>query len=353
MDRKTPDTSFFKIPFKVDDFNGMPYRKLGNSGLRVSNIGLGTWKIGYPESGDESRINESTAFALFDKAVELGVTFWDTANRYNNASGNSERVIGAWFKKNPGLRRNVVVATKMGGSMDGITPNHCGLSRINILESVYESLQRLQSDHIDVLYFHAFDQVTPIDESLAAIEDLIKQDVVRYFAVSNFSIEQLNTFRAVQNSMSVRTRIVAVQNQFDILHGEYGNYQGVLDHASINGISFIAWSPMARGLLTHKYLDPSKAGPGDRLYDEGTLEKATGPATMGKLHQLAALAKEWNIELNQLAIAYMLTLPGMGPVIAASSNVEQLVSNAKAGVIILSDEQKNKINEVLACFPSL
>ncbi|MEO5999238.1 MAG: aldo/keto reductase [Chitinophagaceae bacterium] len=347
MNRKRPDKSFYKIPFNIETYNGMPYRRLGNSGLRVSNIGLGTWKMGYPETGDESRINESTAFALLEKAIDLGVTFWDTANRYNNASGNSERIIGAWLKKNPRQRRNVVVATKMGGAMDGITPNHNGLSRINILESVYASLERLQSDHIDLLYFHAFDQATPIEESLAAIEDLVRQDVVRYFGVSNFSVEQLHGYRKVEDAMGVRCRIVAVQNQFDILQGEYGIYRGVLDHAAKNGIAFIGWSPMARGLLTRKYLDPSKAIPGDRLLDEGILEKATSPEVMKKLHQLAALAEKWNMELNQLAIAYMLTLTGMGPIIAASSNVEQLVSNAAAGVIVLSDEQKEKIQEIL------
>src|SRR5690625_2154018 len=110
MDYQKPNTGLYNIPFKINSFNGMPYRNLGLSGLSVSNIGLGTWKIGYPETGDGSRINEKDAFLLFDRAIELGVTFWDTANRYNGASGNSERIIGLWFKNNPSQRRNVVLA---------------------------------------------------------------------------------------------------------------------------------------------------------------------------------------------------------------------------------------------------
>ena len=164
-----------ELPFSTSDFNGMPYRMIGNSGLRASNVGLGTWKYGYSEKGDGSRVDEKTAFAIFDRAIELGVTFWDTANRYNFGSGNSERIIGKWFKNHPEQRRNVVLATKIYGNVDGITPNHSRLSRQNILDSVYACLNRLQTSHIDLLYFHTLgDLSTPIEESLAAIEDLVE-----------------------------------------------------------------------------------------------------------------------------------------------------------------------------------
>ncbi len=347
MDYRKPHPELYGVPWTTDEFNGMPYRLLGASGLRVSNVGLGTWKIGYPETGDGSRVDEKTALHIFDRAVELGVTFWDTANRYNNASGNSERVIGTWLKSNPDQRRNIVLATKVFGGMDGFTPNHSRLSRGNILDSVYASLKRLQVDHIDLLYFHSFDPDTPVEESLSAVEDLIRQDLVRYFGVSNFTVDQLSLYRAVENETSIRCRVIAVQNQFDILHGESDSYQGVLEYAAHTGISFVAWSPLARGLLTEKYLDLSKVGPGDRLYDEGTLEKDTSKPVMEKLHKLASLAHEWGLKLNQLAIAYMLTLPGMGPIIASVSSVQQVESNAAAGKIALNDEQKRRIREVL------
>src|SRR5690606_38335530 len=113
MKNEYDNPALYNLPFKVNSFNGRPYRRLGNTGLKVSNVGLGTWKIGYPEAGDGSRVDEATAFGIFDLAVELGVTFWDTANRYNNASGNYERIIGNWLKSNPSQRRNIVLATKL------------------------------------------------------------------------------------------------------------------------------------------------------------------------------------------------------------------------------------------------
>lgn len=347
MDYKTPNIGLYNVPFNIEMFNGMPYQALGTSGLRVPNVGLGTWKIGYPETGDGSRVDEKSAFQIFDKAIELGVTLWDTANRYNNASGNSERVIGTWLKNNSSQRRNVILATKLFGGMDGLTPNHCGLSRGNIMDSVYACLERLQTDHIDLLYFHAFDPITPIEESLATIEDLVRQNLIRYFAVSNFTVDQLNAYRTVESNMTVRSRIVAVQNQFDIFHGESESHEGVREYASHMGISYIAWSPLARGLFTEKYLDLTKVGPGDRLFDEGTIKGNMSFYNMEKLHKLEALSHAWDMKLNQLALSYMLTLPGMGPVIPSSSTVLQLESNAVAGKIILNEDQKMQIKEVL------
>jgi aryl-alcohol dehydrogenase-like predicted oxidoreductase len=303
--------------------------------------------MGYPEKGDGSRINEKTAFEILDKAVQLGVCFWDTANRYNNASGNSERIIGKWIKQNPSQRRDIILATKLGGCMDGYTPNHCGLSRVNIIESVYASIERLKIEHIDLLYFHAFDQHAPIEESLAAIEDLVSKDVVRYFAVSNFTLAQLSAYKAVYDKNTVRSKIVAVQNEFDIVNKEAEAYKGVLDYTVKHNISFIAWSPLARGLLTEKYLDPKKAGPGDRLFDEAMMDKTNDFSKMEKIRGLARLAHQWNLKLNQLVIAYMLTIPGMGPVIPASSGVDQLTSNAAAGIINLTEEQIKEIKDLL------
>jgi 1-deoxyxylulose-5-phosphate synthase len=348
MDHTQPHPDLYNVPWTTDGFNGMPYRLLGRSGLRASNVGLGTWKFGLPETGDGARVDERTAFAIFDRAVELGVTFWDTANRYNAASGNSERVIGRWLARHPDQRRNLVLATKVFGGMDGRTPNHSRLSRLNILESVYACLDRLQTDAIDLLYFHACDPLTPVEESLSAIEDLVRQDVVRYFGVSNFDVMELQTYQAAEEDLSIRCRVVAVQNQFDILNGEASEHAGVLDFAAQQRIAFVAYSPLALGLLTERYLDLAKVGKGDRLFDEGVLQKSTGEAMTARLHALAELAHEWGLQLNQLALAYMLALPGMGPVIPAASTVQQVESNAHAGRVALSEEQRRRVAATLA-----
>jgi aryl-alcohol dehydrogenase-like predicted oxidoreductase len=186
-----------------------------------------------------------------------------------------------------------------------------------------------------------------VEESLSALEDLVRRDLVRHFAVSNFTVDQLSLYRAAEEKTSIRCRVLAVQNQFDILQGQIHTPSDVLAYAARTGISFVAWSPLARGLLTDRYLDLEAVGPGDRLYDEGALEGLATEETMAKLRQLAALAKEWGCELSQLAIAYMLTLPGMGPVIASASSVEQLASNAAAGKMVLTDEQILQVKAVL------
>jgi aryl-alcohol dehydrogenase-like predicted oxidoreductase len=346
MNHIEPHPDLYGIPARTTDYNGMPYRNLGSSGLKVSNIGLGTWKFGFPETGDGSRIDEQTAFGILDKAVSLGVTFWDTANRYNNASGNSERILGRWFQRNGSQRRNVVLATKISGCMDGITPNHWGLSRGNILDSVQASMERLQTDSIDVLYFHLPDPDTPPEESLSAIEDIVRQGLVRYFAISNMTVEQIKVYQQLESAFSVRCRIVAVQNKFDILHGESPKHPGVLAHVAQTGPSFVAWGPLARGFLSSRYLDISNVGKGDRLFDEGILNDVTED-DIKKIHLLNELAVAWNMELSQLALAYTLTLPGMGPVIPSSSSIPQLENNAAAGTIDLSQEQREQIRTVL------
>ena len=346
MDYTKPRPELYNVPQSTDSFHGMPYRTLGRSGLRASVVGLGTWKFGYPHTGDGARVDEKTALAILDRAVELGVTFWDTANRYNQASGNSERIIGTWLKNNPDQRRNIVLATKIGGGMDGYSPNHGGLSRLNITEAVYASLARLGVDSIDLLYFHRFDPITPPEESLETVADLVQRGIIHYFGVSNFTVDQLKMYQAWQEGKGSRGRVIAVQNQFDILGGENPAHQGVLAHAAATGVSFIAHGPLRRGLLTDRYLDPNKVGPGDRLVDEGLMDSVK-PEELEKVRRLAAIAREGGLTTSQLVLAYMLTLPGMGPVIPAASTVAQLEENARAGSVQLSDELITQIRAAL------
>ncbi len=347
MNHRQPDPSLYQLPFGTHKFRGMPFVCVGASGLSASKAGLGTWKMGLPETGDGARTGEETSLEILDRAWELGVTFWDTANRYNDSSGNSERVIGTWFDRNLDKRRDIVLCTKLCGLMDGVTPNHCGLGRSNIRDGVYASLERLLTDRIDLLYFHQFDDTAPPEESLETIEDLVREGTVRYFGVSNFSMNQIETYRAIEASSSLRCRVIAVQNKFDLLTGENPAHAGVLEYAATNGISFVAYSPLAQGLLSERYLDPDKSGAGDRLYDERSLEALSTPCVMEKLRQLSALAIEWGIQTSQLALSYMHTLPGMGPSIVSASSVDQLEANAAAVMVDLPAERQKRIAKIL------
>lgn len=345
---QTMDTRLYGLPFATDDFNGMPYRPLGHAGLRASVIGLGTWKFGYPETGDQSRVDEPAAMGILDRAHALGVTFWDTANRYNASSGNSERVIGRWLAENPDKRRDIVLATKMTGLMDGKTPNHCGLSRQNIMESVYASLERLGIDTIDLLYFHRPDHRVSAEESLLAVDDLIRQDLVRYFAVSNFSVSELEHYQSTEHHIgpTLRAKVCAVQNSFNLLDGETQEHQGVLRYCADHRLAMIAWSPLAEGLLTSRYLQPEKIGLGDRLYDQNNQRYRDKDITE-KLTELNRIAQNNEISLVQLVLAYMLTLPGMGPVIPAVSSLAQLEENAAAAAVDLSADDRAQIAAII------
>lgn len=347
MDHSQPRPEFFKAPLDIFSFNGMPYKPLGRSGLWVPLVGLGTWKFGIPQSGDEARVDQTTALQIFDRALELGVTLWDTAPRYNNASGNSERVIGAWMQANPDQRRNILIATKVYGGMDGLTPNHCRLTRANLKESVYASLERMHISTIDLLYFHHFDAVTPPEESYSALEDLVREDLVRYLALSNYTIDQCREALHMESLFGARVRVLAVQNQFDILRGEHPDYQGVLDYCTDVDVAFIAYSPLAEGFLTDRYVDLSRVGAGDRIFDQGMLDELASGKNVQKLQALARLAKSMDVQLNQLVLAYTLTLPAMGPLIPAASSVSQLASNAAAAHIELDGELCSRIQHIL------
>ena len=342
------DPDLFNLPFASEEFRSMTYRRLGHSGLQASAIGIGTWKFGDPASGDGSRVGGEAAQQLLDCAYDLGVTFWDTAGRYNNASGNSERVLGQWIDRNRRVRRDIVIATKVFPLMDGLTPNHYGTSRTNVIESVYASLDRLRTDYVDVLYLHMWDESSDIEEALCAVDDLVRADLVRYMGVSNFSAEQISRLLEVtQHGEFSRCRPAVVQNQFDILRGELGEFggKGVLELCAATPPSFVAWSPLAGGLISDRYLDPALASSGDRLVDEGRLDALCTSEHIRKLRRLGELANEVDVGITELALAFMLAIDGMGPVIAAVSSRDQLRANASAAKLCLSRAQLSAIAE--------
>ena len=241
----------------AEEFRGMPCRRVGNSGLFVSVVGLGMWKWGDPVY-DGSRIGDHEGFEVLDRALEMGVFHWDTACSYNLASGNSERLLGRYFSSRPGsVREQVVMATKIHNpvrpehAMEAdFTPNQLGASRTYIHFGVDKCLERMQTDYIDLLYLHqngTDDQGNyrvPIEETWGAFDDLVTQGKVRYLAVSNHSAKQMANVVATLEKVGkdVSRRIVAVQNRYNLVQqdavtAEEGRQGGGLPEGGCQGRS--------------------------------------------------------------------------------------------------------------------
>lgn len=318
------------------------YNRMGRSGLMVSEIGLGTWKFGYPERGDGARSDERDSLRILDAAMDLGVTFWDTANRYNNMSGNSERIIGTWLKANPDQRRNVIIATKGHHLMDGVTPNHEGLSRLNLIASVAKSLERLQTDYIDLYQWHGPDPETPIEESLRTMDDLVRQGLVRYLGVSNHSVSQIQALLDLSDRRFLE-RIVSVQNRYNALDGE--GQPGVVALCEKNGLGFIPYSPLAQGMLSSRYAEGATPQVGDRLVDEGILDRKRSDRALRIVRVLGEIGQQRHKTEAQVALAWLLKHPSIPTVIPTARTVQQLQENAGASGFILSDEEFANLNE--------
>ena len=327
----------------VGTYRQCTFNRLGHSGLKVSDVGLGTWKFGYPDLGDGARSDEKTSLAILDKAAELGVVFWDTADRYNAGTGNSERVIGTWLAANPNERTNIVLATKCRVTMNGETPNHEGLSRRHIVEAVHASLRRLRQDRIDLLQFHSPDPGCPVDESVRAVDDLIRQGLVQYWGVSNYNAAQLaEMLHAADHFLC--SRLVSTQNRCNVIDGENDKETGTLAFCAANGIGYIPYSPLARGFASARYLDRSTVGPGDRLYDEGQLDKVYTDRAQRVLEALGAIAEQRSLTIAQTALAWLLSQPGVSTVIPSASTPTQLAQNAGASGVRLTPEELTTIN---------
>jgi aryl-alcohol dehydrogenase-like predicted oxidoreductase len=247
---------------------------VGRSGLWVSEVGLGLWKWGDP-SYDGSRVGEHEGFKILDRALELGVFFWDTANSYNWGSGNSERLIGRYFaSRGRRIREQVVLATKIANPVReeheeeaDFTPNQRGASRLYIRRAVEGCLRRLQTDYIDLLYVHypVLDErgeyETPLEETWGTLDDLIFEGVVCYLGVSNYNIKQIEeaqrALRGVAKDAS--RRIVAVQNPYNLLERKAISKEENISEAEFlryireAEIGLVPCFPLAAGMLTGKY----------------------------------------------------------------------------------------------------
>jgi aryl-alcohol dehydrogenase-like predicted oxidoreductase len=302
-------------------------RPLGDSGLDVSVVGLGCNNFG-------RRIDLEATRAVVDAALEQGVTFFDTANTYGR--GQSEEFLGEVLE---GRRDQVTLATKFGMDMgDGKGPRG---SRDYIMQAVEASLRRLRTDTIDVYWYHRPDGVTPIAETLEALDELVRRGSVRAIGASNFSAQQLEEADAVARERGL-TRFTALQNEYSLLVRDAE--RDVLPACERLGIGFVPFFPLASGLLTGKYRR-GEAGPsGARLSDR---EQIASDEQFDLLDALQAYADARGVSLVDVAIGALIARPVISTVIAGATKPEQVRANAAAARWLPSDEDVAELEELL------
>jgi len=351
-------------------FRGMKCRRMGKSGLWVSEVGLGTWKWGDP-SYDGSRVGDHEGFKILDHALELGIFHWDTANSYNLASGNSERLLGRYFASRPAsVRDQVVLGTKISNSAReehemerDFSPHECGASRKYIMRETERCLERLQTDRIDILYVHQPSLMedgsweTPLDETWAAMDDLVSMGLVNYIAVSNRTAAQIEEEIRVLGEVASNTsrRIIAVQNWYNLAErskvateGEdrtEGDERAFLDFAAAQNIGLVPFFPLASGLLTGRYRKDSIDTTG-RIVQDGDYFKNIflTDRNFDLVEGLDAIAQRKNCSMAQLAIAWLLSHEVVSSVIAGVTKMEQLENNAGAPAVELSEDDLKEID---------
>ncbi|WP_256760004.1 aldo/keto reductase family protein [Cohnella sp. WQ 127256] len=311
----------------------MNYRRLGRSGLKVSEISLGSWLTygGYVE--------QERATSAIHKAYELGVNFFDTANVYER--GAAEKVIGKILRDYP--RESYVLATKAFFQM-GDGPNDKGLSRKHVTEQINASLKRLEVDYVDLFYCHRYDTETPIDETLRTIDDFVRQGKVLYVGVSEWTAAQMEDALGTADRYLL-DRIVVNQPVYNLLN-RYIEKE-IIPLGEAKGISQVVFSPLAQGLLTGKY-DSLASIPADSR--AAKLEWVKGEFTNEKIaavKKLSAIARELDLSTGQLALAWILRQPNVASALVGASRPEQVEENVKAVGVKLSEETLASIEEVL------
>jgi aryl-alcohol dehydrogenase-like predicted oxidoreductase len=314
----------------------MSYRRLGPSGLVVSVVGLGCNNVGRKLDADGTR-------TVVDAAFEAGINLFDTADIYGTPHGASEEQLGAALK---GRRDEIVLATKFGMDMEGMNGTDRGArgSRSYIIRAAEASLRRLDTDYIDLYQVHAPDLATPIDETLSALDDLVRSGKVRYLGNSNFAGWQIAdadwTARA-----GGRTPFISAQNQYSLLQRDVETE--VLPACEHFGLGFLPFFPLDSGLLSGKYRRGEKPAEGTRLALERYQRWLDG-ADWDKIEALSAYGAERGHSLLDVAIAGLAARPAVTSVIAGATTAEQVYANAAAGSWDLTADDVAALDEILS-----
>ncbi|AFN73814.1 putative oxidoreductase [Melioribacter roseus P3M-2] len=320
----------------------MKYKPLGNTGLYVSELTLGTMTFGEKE-GPFAQMIGATGQELATKMVNLsldaGINLFDTANVYN--FGESEIMLG---KALGSKRKEALIATKVYNPF-GKSANSLGASRLAIMREVEASLKRLGTDYIDLYQVHNWDTTTPIEETLRALDDLVRQGKVRYIGLSNFNAWQIAKADGVSKLYNLE-RFCSVQAYYSLVGRELE--REILPAAIDLGLGTLIWSPLAGGFLSGKFTRESEAEGRRKNFDFPPVNKEKGFAVIDKLKEIA---ESKNASVAQIALAWLLHKQGVTSVIIGARREEQLIDNLKSVDIELTDEEMKQLDDVSAIAP--
>jgi aryl-alcohol dehydrogenase-like predicted oxidoreductase len=317
----------------------MDYRNLGHTGLKVSELCLGSMQFGWTA-------DESLSYQILDEAWQAGINFIDTADIYSNwAPGNqggvSEQIIGKWMNRSKISRDQVVIATKVRGQM-GKGPNDQGLSRAHIFDAVEKSLKRLNTDYIDLYQAHWFDEETPIDETLIAFDDLIRQGKVRYIGASNYPAWRLMQSLWISEKLNI-VRYDSLQPHYNLVNrAEFEQELSQVCHEY--GIGVIPYSPLAGGFLTGKYQKDNPIPESQRA--DGTKQRYFNEYGWSVLMAVEEIAVKRNKSVSQIALAWLLSQEVITSPIIGPRTRKQLKDNLGAAGLRLNMNEVQLLNTI-------
>jgi aryl-alcohol dehydrogenase-like predicted oxidoreductase len=312
----------------------MEYRRLGDSGLKVSAIGLGTNAFG-------KRADERTSAGIIHGALDAGVTFIDTANIY--AGTESERIIGEALK---GRRHEAVLTTK-AGLPRGPGVYERGSSRRHLMHELEGSLRRLGTDYVDLYQIHTFDPETPLEETLRTLDDMVRSGKVRYVGASNYFAWELMKAVGISERLGL-TRYVSMQTSYSL--ADRTPERELVPMCLDQGLGIIPYFPLAGGILTGKYGTPQDAPSGSRADTDPGFRRFLGEDTVELGRQVTALAEELGTTASALSLAWLLRRPAVSTVIVGATNAEQLRSNLASMELQLGDAALARLDELSAPF---
>ncbi|HET9646896.1 MAG TPA: aldo/keto reductase family protein [Microlunatus sp.] len=315
----------------------MDFRYLGNSGFKISTITYGNWLT------HGSQVENDQATSCVRAALEAGITTFDTADVYANTK--AETVLGEALKDE--RRESLEIFTKVFGPIGPKGHNDLGLSRKHIMEAAHGSLRRLQTDYIDLYQAHRYDYETPLEETMQAFADLVRQGKVLYIGVSEWTADQLRAGHELATQLGFQ--LISNQPQYSMLwrviEGE------VVPTSRELGISQVVWSPIAQGVLTGKYVPGQQPPSGSRATDDkggaSMIERWMRDDVLERVQQLRPLAEEAGLSMAALAVAWVLHNDNVATAIIGASRPEQVHDNAAAAGVTLDADLLAKIDEVL------